>query len=192
MVEKIYKEIQSKKETMSLLQFMVGSNTFGHGMGERKIKKVLDAHPDIIYQYIEKKGHVLINQLARIDGFEQITSTQFIKGMGKFLHLLNQIPEQVQNRLLLDVEIDEPKGILFQGIKVVFSGFRDKSWEKIIIEHGGEVTTSVTKNTKLLVTTQEDIDSKTNSKVVKAYELGVKVLSKEQFKTDYISKAGDL
>jgi len=191
MVEKIYKEIQTKKETMSLLQFMVGSNCFGHGMGERKIKKVLDAHPDIIYQYIEKKEQVLINQLALIDGFEQITSTQFIKGMGNFLELLNQIPEEVQNRLLLDVEMDEPKGTALQGIKIVFSGFRDKSWEKIIVEQGGEVTTSVSKNTKLLVTTQEDIDAKTNSKVVKAYELGIKVLSKEQFENQYILKTGN-
>jgi NAD-dependent DNA ligase len=186
MVEKIYKEIQSKKDSISLLQFMVGSNTFGHGMGERKIKKVLDAHPDIIYQYIEKKEHVLINKLSQIDGFEQITSTQFIKGLKKFLDLLNKIPEQLQNRLLLDVEIDEPKSSMFQGIKVVFSGFRDKSWETLIIEQGGEVNTSVTKNTKLLVTTQEDIDAKKNAKVVKAYELGVKVLSKDQFKNVYI------
>jgi NAD-dependent DNA ligase len=189
MVDKIYKEIQSKLETMTLVQFMAGSNTFGHGMGERKIKKVLDVYPDIIYQYIEKKDSVLVTQLSQIDGFEQITSKQFVKGMGKFLELMNKLPAQVQNRLFTYVEPDEPKGVLLQGIKVVFSGFRDKNWEKIIVEQGGEVSTSVSKNTKMLVTTQEDINAKTNAKVLKAIELGIPVLSKEQFEAKYILKA---
>lgn len=186
MVEKIYLEIQSKIESMSLLQFMVGSNTFGHGMGERKIKKVLSTYPDIIYQYIEKKDSVLMTQLLEIEGFEKITANKFLKGMKKFLELLNQIPEQIQNRLLLDIEVDDQVGVKLQGIKVVFSGFRNKEWEKMITSQGGEVSTSVSKNTKILVTTAEEIAAKSNSKVVKAFELGVKVMSKEEFEQSYI------
>ena len=188
MIEKIYTEIKSKVQSMSLLQFMTGSNAFGHGMGERKIKKVLTTHPDIIFQYIEKKTSVLITQLSHIEGFEKITATKFIKGMKKFLELLNQIPEQIQNRLLLDIDLeyDKQSGTKLQGIKVVFSGFRDKSWEKIILSQSGEVSTSISKNTKILVTTSEAIKENKNDKLVKALQLGIKVMSKEEFESYYI------
>ncbi len=73
-----------------------------------------------------------------------------------------------------------------EGLKIVFSGFRNKEWEKKIVSLGGEVTTSISKNTKILVTTAEEIAEKTNSKVVKAFELGVQVMDKTQFGKKYM------
>jgi NAD-dependent DNA ligase len=186
MIDKIYTQIHKRANEASLLEYMVGSNKFGHGMGERKIKKILDDMPDIIYQYIEKRDIELINKIIELEGFDKITATQFVKGMGNFLKLLNEIPNEIQHRLLLEVQVEEVKGSKMEGLKVVFSGFRNKEWEKKIVSLGGEVSTSVSKNTKILVTTEEDIAEKTNSKVTKAFELGVQVLSKEQFEAKYM------
>ena len=47
---------------------MAASNAFGHGMGERKIKKILETHPDIIYLYIETDKNKLIDMIKKIDG----------------------------------------------------------------------------------------------------------------------------
>ncbi len=186
MIDKIYTQIHKRANEASLLEYMVGSNKFGHGMGERKIKKILDDMPDIIYQYIEKRDIELINKIIELEGFDKITATQFVKGMGNFLKLLNEIPNEIQHRLLLEVQVEEVKGSKMEGLKVVFSGFRNKEWEKKIVSLGGEVSTSVSKNTKILVTTEEDIAEKTNSKVTKAFELGVQVMSKEQFEAKYM------
>jgi len=190
MIDKIYTQIHTRVNEATLIEYMVGSNKFGHGMGERKIKKILDEIPDIIYQYIEKKDAQLINQIIQLEGFDKITATQFIKGMGNFLKLLNEIPDSIQHRLLLEVQEEDVGSKTtsgkMQGLKVVFSGFRDKEWEKKIVSLGGEVSTSVSKNTKILVTTAEDIVAKTNAKVLKAFELGVQLMSKEEFETKYI------
>lgn len=186
MIDKIYTQIHTRANEATLLEYMVGSNKFGHGMGERKIKKILDDKPDILYQYIEKKDAQLINEIIELEGFDKITATQFVKGIGSFLKLLNEIPDEIQNRLLLEVPTEEIKSNKMEGLKIVFSGFRDKEWEKKIVSLGGEVSTSVSKNTKILVTTAEEIEAKTNSKVIKAFELGVQVMDKSQFESKYL------
>ena len=190
MVDKVYNAIHNKAKEMTLIEFMAASNAFGHGMGERKIKKILEVHPDIIYLYIETDKPKLIEMIKKIDGFDTITATQFITKMSVFLEILHKIPLQIQNRLLFDTsEADLPKKNVKQlSAKIVFSGFRNKEWEKVIEEKGGEITTSVSKNTTLLVTTKEDIDNGTNAKLLKAKDLGIKILSKEQFEKDYINK----
>jgi NAD-dependent DNA ligase len=187
MIDKIYETISSKANQMTLLEFMSASNAFGHGMGERKIKKILEIHPDIIYLYIEKDNNKLIEMIKKIDGFDTITATQFITKMPIFLDLLNKIPQSIQDRILLEVPEDNTiSDKTFNGLKIVFSGFRNKDWEKIIESKGGEISSSVSKNTSILVSNKEDIEAKTNAKVKKAFDLGIKVLSKEQFEVKYI------
>ena len=190
MVDKVYDAIHNKAKDMTLIEFMAASNAFGHGMGERKIKKILEVHPDIIYLYIETDKNKLIEMIKNIDGFDTITATQFITKMSVFLKILHKIPLQIQNRLLFDTSgAEKPKKNVKQlSAKIVFSGFRNKEWEKVIEEKGGEITTSVSKNTTILVTTKEDIDNGTNAKLLKAKDLGIKILSKEQFEKDYINK----
>ena len=190
MVDKVYDAIHNKAKEMTLIEFMAASNAFGHGMGERKIKKILETHPDIIYLYIETDKNKLIEMIKKIDGFDTITATQFITKMSVFLELLHKIPLQIQNRLLFDTSGAEnsKKNVKQLSAKIVFSGFRNKEWEKVIEEKGGEITTSVSKNTTILVTTKEDIENGTNAKLLKAKDIGVKILSKEQFEKDYINK----
>jgi NAD-dependent DNA ligase len=61
---------------------------------------------------------------------------------------------------------------------IVFSGFRNKDWEKLIESHGGKVTSSISKNTTLLVVSKLDDVS---AKVQKARELGVKIIQMDAF-----------
>jgi DNA ligase (NAD+) len=56
----------------------------------------------------------------------------------------------------------------------VFSGFRNKSWEALIEESGGKVSSSVSKNTNLIIV--KDIHEN-SSKIVKAKELGIPIYS---------------
>ena len=62
--------------------------------------------------------------------------------------------------------------------KFVFTGFRDKNLEKLIINDGGELTSSVSKNTTAVITTDK---SGTNSKLAKAEELGIPIYLKNEF-----------
>jgi DNA ligase (NAD+) len=188
MINKIYNNIQEAINNITLLKFMVASNVFGHGIGEKKLSKILNVHPDIIYKYIEMDEDKLIDELNQINGLDIITSSQFVKNMSSFLELTNKIPEHIQNKILLevvnDLEIDNESKL--NGLNIVFSGFRNKLWEELIKKEGGNILTSVSKNLNILVTTQDDIESMTNSKIKKASELGIKIINKEDFEKDYI------
>ncbi len=61
----------------------------------------------------------------------------------------------------------------------IFSGFRNKDYEKIIEENGGKVTTSISKNTNYLVVKDKDENT---AKIIKARELGVIILDIDGFK----------
>ena len=61
----------------------------------------------------------------------------------------------------------------------IFSGFRNKDYEKIIEENGGKVTTSISKNTNYLVVKDKEENT---AKIIKARELGVIILDIDGFK----------
>jgi DNA ligase (NAD+) len=61
----------------------------------------------------------------------------------------------------------------------IFSGFRNKDFEKIIEDNGGKVTTSISKNSNYLIVKDKEENS---VKIIKARELGVKILDIEDFK----------
>ena len=71
-------------------------------------------------------------------------------------------------------------------MKVVFSGFRDKKLEDEVVARGGKVTTSVSRNTSVLVVPSKA--GKPSGKIKKALELGVTVLEKLEFIDIYINE----
>ncbi len=60
----------------------------------------------------------------------------------------------------------------------MFTGFRNKQSEKILEDIGCKITSSVSKNTDLVIA--EDPNDNSN-KVLKAKELGIEIMSKDKF-----------
>ena len=71
-----------------------------------------------------------------------------------------------------------------KGMKVVFTGFRDEALEKDVVSRGGKVTTSVSSNTTVLVVSAKTANP--SGKMKKALDIGVEVLTKEEFIEKYI------
>jgi hypothetical protein len=67
----------------------------------------------------------------------------------------------------------------FYGYVVCFTGVRDSEMEQLIRNNGGEISSSVTKKTNLLVTKESN---STSTKAQKARESGVEVISYEEAK----------
>jgi DNA ligase (NAD+) len=189
MINKIYDNIHYTIQNITLLDFMTASNIFGHGISYKKIKKILDNYPDILLLYIENSKKIMIDKIVNINGFDYITAKQFVKNLPIFLHLLNKIPLDIQNRLITNINNnnDNNNNNKFTNLIIVFSGFRNKEWEKIIENNGGEINNTISKNTSLLVSTKEDILKNTNTKIINAKKLNINILNKEEFYDQYIN-----
>ena len=173
----IFNSIQNAIENLTLLDFMVASNILGRGIGEKKIKKIIDTYPNII----AKHETDIYNKILKIEGFDELTSKLFTNNLDEFIKLFNKLPLKLQKQLLV-VKKKQNNNNRFDNLKIVFSGFRNKEWETIIEDEGGKVVTTVSSNTDILVAKEEDIKTAENSKIKKALQLKITILTLEQFK----------
>jgi NAD-dependent DNA ligase len=133
-----------------------------------------------------------------IDGFDIITAEHFEIGLEKFIELFNKLEPNMKKQLRISICIfkDQLENIIsnandsnnkFANKIFIFSGFRNKKWEEIIILNGGKIGTSISSKTTLLISTKSDIDNLSNSKIIKAKELNISIMSKEEFEHNYFN-----
>jgi len=176
---KIKNSINSSLDKVTLSQLMSATLIFGRGFGEKKIIVILKEYPDIVdSKYGEEK---LTNKISDIHGFDTKTAKQFAKNLPAFKEFLEFMSdvldvEQIKKRVPKNITDNKSK---INGMKIVFTGFRDKALQKKIEEMGGKLTGSVSKNTNIVVAS--DIDE-ASSKIQTAKKLGIKIMSIEEFK----------
>lgn len=163
---------------------MDASNCFGRGLGERKIHVITKAYPNIMKENWSEKE--MFDKIIVLEGFQEKTTNKFIDGYKKFIKLFAKMNEIVDLKYLLvaDVPSSKSQSNIFDKQKIVMTGFRDASIEEFITSNGGESPSSVSKNTTLLVCA-DDCDT-SSSKYQKAEELGVKIMTKSEFKKKYM------
>ena len=172
MAQKIYDSINSKL-TMPLSVLMDASNQFGNGFGERKLKKIIDEIPKIKDMIISKKiDSNLSDKIIALDGFNELTSGYFIERLPNFIKFFHEVKQYIT---LETVKSRKTTG-KFAGKSIVFSGFRNKEWQKIIEDNGGTVKSTVSANTDILV-----YSDTTSAKYIKAQELGINMMSEKEF-----------
>ena len=138
----------------------------------------------LLYVYIYKLLHYFFPE--KIEGFDEITTNLFTNNFDEFIKLFKKLPSKLQKQLLI---IKEKQNVnnRFKNLKIVFSGFRNKEWEQIIEEEGGKVVSTISKNTNILIAKKEDIEDADNSKIKKALELKIKILTPEEFDKEYFT-----
>lgn len=188
---KIHAAIAERINTLDCLTIMEASNTLGRGLGAKKLDIIVKEFPDIL----SKRYVPSILELVSLKGIEKTTATMFIENLPSFFKFIDD------NGLKCVVEVPKKAAMApaapssgeagpssppkFTDMKVVFTGFRDKDLEAYIVANGGEVVGSVSKKTTLVVAKDVNEDS---GKITKAKELGVKVLSLDQFIKEYKEK----
>ena len=151
------------------------SNILGRGFALKKIKLVSEKYP------LNKKAEILkltIDDLLKIDGIGNVNAKQFVDNIKNFYEFLDKI-EYKCNRVNIKGDIkDENKVEILKDKKFLFTGFRNKDWEKLITDSGGKVVTAISKTTDYLV-----VKNKTDKsgKIDKANELGIKILDMGEF-----------
>jgi len=182
LASKIYETIQKSIQDIDILTFAHASNIFGHNFGSRRLKKIFEIYPKVLDWIKNKTKEEIINSIKNIEGFEDSLSGQFAEKIIEYEKLVNKLPDNIKNNVQEYkniIEVIEDKKV--SGKTFVFSDFRNKEWEAYIENHGGKISSSISSKTNYLITTEEAIDTGTNSKVKKAIELKVDIVSKNNF-----------
>ena len=123
---------------------------------------------------IYKNKKVWVEKLITIDGVEEKTANQIIDNWKDLQLNLKWIKKYFKIN-----SIKKTSKTNLVNINWVLTGFRDKDIENKIINLGGKVSNSISKNTHVLVVKDSTVIDNPTSKVNKAKELGVKIIQKK-------------
>ena len=178
--EKICDSIQDRIENVSLPLLMDASNMFGHGMGENRLKLILDEFPDILTMKASspRKREMVVD----IDGFAEKTAKKFVKNIPAFKRFIRENGLEYKLEYTKEQESYDTSHPLYEK-NVLMTGFRDEDFKMNVRSYGGKIASGVSSNVDVLVVKSLDT---TTSKMKKAQELGVDIMTKEQFISSYL------
>ena len=188
-IDKIYESIDSGLIGKEIYEIMGASQIFGRGIGTRKFKLIINDYPDIIEIYKTKGKDYTTKLINAVNGFDSKTTTKIIDNFDEFIIFLNNLIKIKPNLLkepntktITKTNKTETKSSNklkeFEGKTIVFTGFRDKDIESQLEDIGVKLTSSISKNTDLVIAADPNEES---NKIIKAKELKIKILSKEEF-----------
>jgi DNA ligase (NAD+) len=178
---------------IKLHQLMAASNCFS-GLALKKLKIVVDKYPNIMKIADNKLSIGLIEEC---DGYSKITSKSFIIGLSKFKEFLTENPflkyidptkhqpsaststTNKETQHSSSKRSSSKRKRLFKDVFIVCTGFRDEPMEEQIQEMGATIQSNVNTKTNILVAKDLNVGS---SKIKKARELGVTLITYESFK----------
>ena len=187
MAKKVYESIYSKVKGASLIKIMAASNKFGRGIGERKIRPIIEAYPKILET--NESNDEKIRMLMTVNGIGKENAKSFVENIPVFLEFMNQCkltykynenPEEKVEDSVKEGNQDHP---LYMKT-VVMTKVRDKEIIDKLTLYGSTLENKVDKNTfALIVKSKDDVSNKTK----KASELGVPIFTPEEFIEKYLN-----
>ena len=157
---------------------MAASNKLGAGIGEERIKLILDNYPNLMTDYKNWSNEEFIDNLKKINGFEKQISSLFVFNFNGFIKFYDDIKKFV-NIILPTVNKSLIKN-KYSNLNIVISGFRDAVLQKFLEDSGAKLENNITKNTDLLIVKDIETIEKKTEKVKKALNLGINIIIKNQ------------
>lgn len=183
--QKIHDSIHEKVAKSTLVQLLAACGCLGRGLGQRKIKPILEAFPHILTS--GETNPEKISKLQSIDGIGKENAHTFVENIPHCITFLTACG--LQERLLptattttlTDVSPYEEHELY--GKKVVFTGFRDKAlMETLETQYKVSFGSSVSKQTFMVVVKTVDDD---NAKVKQARKHEIPIMVFTDFKAKY-------
>ena len=175
-VDKLYDGIRDRISKATLVQLMVGSNMFGHGMGERKLGPVIEAFPDFLTSDDSKAEK--IRQLGT-KGIHK-NAEEVVDSIAPFLKFLDSCGIKTTAAPIATVVADTSHPLY--GKTVVMTKIRDKEIIDFLEAKGAKLGDNVKADTlALIVKSKDDVSSKTKT----ATEKNVPIMTPDEFKRAY-------
>jgi NAD-dependent DNA ligase len=158
---------------VNLYKVAAASNKFER-MGEKLLAEI--PHEYYFEDIFSKKEF-----LKEIPGFGDIRVESFINNLPQFISFINKLPIKI-------IKPEKKEESLFfisnkcEGVKVVFTQFRDLELEQLIFLNGGQLLDHINKKATHLLVKEKNKGTK---KELKAIQLNVPIWTKEEFLNFY-------
>lgn len=174
---KIYASFQKALHDVDDYRLAASIGVFGRGVGVRKLKKVVAALKCKVTDINKIK-------LLDVESVKDKTADKIVRGIPLYKEFLKEVGGYVKVKTY-----EEVTGGKFSGLSLVFTGFRNADLEAYIEKRGGEMKTSVSAKTSIVVAVDVNEDS---GKLKKAREINAKagkevvqIMSLEDFKEKF-------
>ena len=184
MIEKVFNGIQEKVANASLLEIMVASNLLGRGLGERKIRPILEKYPNIVTSgasNVEK-----MSMLQSVDGIGTENAKSFVSNISGFIEFLKECGLTAKLNAPVVVVVPVKPSVVtgpLSGKKIVMTKIRDKDIIEYLKTVGGSLEDNIKKDTfALVVKSHDDVSNKTKF----AQENNIPIMTAQEFKDKYM------
>ena len=176
---KIYKNIHTVVDGASLVMLASASNVFGRGIGSSILRNIIHEYPNIFEAPEDDKTKVI--QVAKVDNVSYKRAAVFVARISAFIEFMTEakLTRKFKEQGATSVDKDDP----LYGKRVVMSGPKDKPLKKKLIAIGAKIGTSVNSKTFALLIEHESVGD--DAKKAKAKELGVPIMTFDEFRKKY-------
>lgn len=177
-IDKIYDSMGLAFEKVDLASLAAGSATLGQGIGVKSAKLAFENYPDLLLENYDEDE--LYEMLVNIKGFGKITAEQISQNFHKFREWWEEV------NIIVSLPSTYMSGVgsssnTMKGMNIVMTGTRE--FDDWIKANGGEIKSSVSKNTNLVI---YKAPKGTGAKYNKAIELGIPTMSDTEFREKYL------
>lgn len=173
---RIVENIRNGLRGIKAPELLGAASVFGFGVGRKRVIALMTDIPDLLTA--GKKG--LKKRILAVEGFSEIMSQKVYENIDNAVEFIDTVSQYVS--FIEDTRVSDA----LVGQKFVFSGFRSKELEQIIIDRGGKTVTSVSNKTSCVIISSKG--GKASGKIVKANTLGIPVYTKEEFMKEFMKK----
>jgi NAD-dependent DNA ligase len=176
--DNLINSIKKATQDIELSTLIVASN-LAKGIGEERIKLILEKYPNLLTEYKNFSKEEFINKIKEINGFEEKLSKSFVNNFNKFIKFYKDINKYISIKESIEKKIIKNK---YSGLTIVISGFRDQELQKFLEDSGAKITNSISKNTDLLIVKDKNTILQETNKVRQAINLNIKIITVDDVK----------
>lgn len=180
LANKIYTGIHKKLDEASIITLMAASNIFSRGFSEKKLALIMNELPDILIS--DDSEEEKIKEVAAIKGMAFKTAEAFVLKINDFKDFLQECGLEDKLYFKPEQKMVNEEHPLF-GKSIVLTGTRDKDIIEFLKKVGSNQSSSVSKNTYLVIAKNKDEDT---GKAEEARKLNIPIMSVEEFIQTYL------
>jgi NAD-dependent DNA ligase len=179
---KIYTGIKEKLKEASIIELMAASNIFGRGFSEKKMEIVITELPDILIS--DESDDEKISAVASVKGMANKSAEALVYKIADFKEFLSECNlEDKLYETAVKKNVDKTHPLFDKSI--VLTGTRDNTVIDFLKNVGAKQSSSVSKNTFLVIAKNKDEDT---GKAEEARKINVPIMSVEEFIQTYSVK----